>query len=110
MKKVTVEVVDDLSGAPIRDGNGRTISFAFDGQKFEIDLSNDNIQAMRDALDPFIRAARQATPKRRAPQGKNPDLQVIRDWANSNGFAVSDRGRVAAPIREAYEASHPDAS
>lgn len=110
MKKVTVEVVDDLSGAPIRDGNGRTVSFAFDGEKFEIDLSNENIQALSDALSPFVRAARPETPQRRSRQTKNPNLQLIRDWANSNGFAVSDRGRVAAPIREAYEASHPDAS
>lgn len=33
--------------------------------------------------------------------------QDIREWARSNGYEVSDRGRIAAAIREEYEAANP---
>ncbi len=33
---------------------------------------------------------------------------VVRAWAVANGFAVSDRGRLPAEVRQAYGAAHPD--
>jgi hypothetical protein len=30
----------------------------------------------------------------------------MRDWARSNGYDVSDRGRVSAEVRKAFEAAH----
>lgn len=36
--------------------------------------------------------------------GKSPaELQAIRDWANSNGYEVAERGRIKADIVAAYE-------
>jgi len=32
--------------------------------------------------------------------------KAIREWARKNGHEVSDRGRIAAPIMEAFEAAH----
>ena len=34
-----------------------------------------------------------------------PSSKEIRDWARSNGYDVSDRGRVSAEIRQAFEAA-----
>lgn len=31
----------------------------------------------------------------------------IRTWAREHGYAVSDRGRIAADVRRAYERDHP---
>ncbi|MBK3573500.1 Lsr2 family protein [Streptomyces sp. MBT65] len=36
-----------------------------------------------------------------------PEDEPIRRWARANGYAVNDRGRVPASIREAYEMSRP---
>jgi hypothetical protein len=59
------------------------------------------------------------TPKRRGRTSENsaksfsatPSMsreqrEAIRSWANSNGFTVGDRGRIAANIVEAFEAAH----
>lgn len=105
MKKVTVQIVDDLSGSVISEGDGRSISFSFDDESFEIDLSNEHIEQFRDLLAPYITASRQVGKKRRTALAKSPELQIIRDWARSNGIQVSDRGRIAASVREAYAAS-----
>jgi hypothetical protein len=34
------------------------------------------------------------------------DTAALRSWARDNGYTVSDRGRVASSIVEAYEAAH----
>jgi hypothetical protein len=36
---------------------------------------------------------------------RDPEGEAIRLWARANGYLVSDRGRIPASIREAYEAS-----
>ena len=35
---------------------------------------------------------------------------VIRTWARANGWEVGVRGRLPAPLLEAYAAAHPDDS
>ncbi|WP_240797869.1 histone-like nucleoid-structuring protein Lsr2 [Streptomyces sp. F001] len=35
----------------------------------------------------------------------SPEDEAIRLWARANGYLVNDRGRIPAPVREAYEAS-----
>lgn len=108
MKKVTVQLVDDLDGAVIGEGSGRTVRFAFDGQSFEIDLSQDNEQHLRDLLGPYLNAARAVKAGRRAanpPKSGSSELQAIREWARGHGMEVSDRGRISATVREAYAAS-----
>jgi hypothetical protein len=105
VKKVTVQIVDDLSGSVIPDGDGRSITFSFDGESFEIDLSNEHVEQFRDLLAPYINAARQVGKRRRTLVAKSPEVQAIRDWARANGIEVSDRGRISATVREAYAAS-----
>ena len=115
MKKTTIQLFDDLSGDVISDGNGRTVEFSVDGDSYEIDLSDGNIDALREALAPFISAGRAAGRGRvgRAPSRgasgsglSSEQLSAVRSWAAENGYPVSDRGRVAASIREAYDAAH----
>jgi len=102
-------LVDDLDGGAAE----RTIAFSWDKTTYEIDLSKKNIAALEKALKPYLGAARTV----RQPSGsarhrgtravatKRADLQSIRDWARANGHPVSERGRIAAPIIEAYEDS-----
>jgi hypothetical protein len=112
-QKVTTHLVDDLSGDTIAEGAGRTISFAFDGNSYEIDLSNDNFDKLRDALSDYIAAARKVSGRstRDASAGsKNRsdpnELAKIRVWAMANGHEVAARGRISQQVRDAYEAAN----
>ena len=33
-------------------------------------------------------------------------VQAVRDWARQNGYTVSDRGRIAKSIQDAFDAAH----
>lgn len=114
-KRVTVQIIDDLTGAVVEESDGRTVDFAFDGSSYEIDLSGESIARFRSDLEPYIAAAR---PKPRATGGSarssrstaspnRDELRAIREWAQANGVQVSQRGRIAAAVREAYLKAQP---
>lgn len=109
-QKVNIVLVDDIDGNEADE----TVSFALDGTSYEIDLSNDNAAKLRDALAGYVGHARKVSGGRRGRRtggssgsaGSDGDTRAIREWAKSNGYEVSDRGRVSAEIREAYAAAH----
>lgn len=110
-QKTFIQLVDDLDGSPIADGEGRTLTFSLDGAAYEIDLHDSHVDELTSALSPFLSAGRRTGRKQtpsRGPAGKsNPaELQAIREWARANGHEVSDRGRVSGSVREAYDAAH----
>ena len=104
-------LLDDLDGSEAE----RTVTFAWDGRTYEVDLSKKNIAAFEKTMKPYLAVARSARGASARPAGRSrqagprarrrDDLQVIRDWARANGHSVSDRGRVSASIIEAYEAA-----
>lgn len=108
-KKTMVQLVDDLSGQSIDDGEGRTIRFAFDGAEYEIDLSNSNIEEFSNSLERFVRASRRVAGRRKtggtAGRGSGGDNETaaIREWAESQGLKVASRGRISADIVERYK-------
>ncbi|MGK9149482.1 Lsr2 family protein [Plantibacter flavus] len=53
----TVTTVDDITGEPL-DDRGESLVFVFDGSAYEIDLSADNAAAFREAVAPYVSAAR----------------------------------------------------
>ena len=55
-QKVVVELVDDLNGTVSDDIS--TVSFALDGAVYEIDLTEDNAERLRDTIADFVSAAR----------------------------------------------------
>ncbi|AUG29131.1 MULTISPECIES: Lsr2 family protein [Microbacterium] len=115
-QKVIVELVDDLDGTPIAHGKGGSVSFALGKKSYEIDLSDENLAKLEDALAPFISAARASSPAtnggarrtgaRSSRKASGKDLGVVREWARANGHTVSERGRVPAAVLEAYTAAH----
>ena len=105
-QKVQVTLVDDIDGS-IAD---ETITFALDGVSYEIDLSDGHAKALRESFAEWVGHARRAggrrAPARRGtsrPATSASDAGKIREWARENGFEVSERGRISAEIREAYE-------
>lgn len=107
-QRVHIVLEDDIDG----DAAEETVRFALDGNSYEIDLSAQNAAKLRDALAPYVGAARRSTGGRggrkssrgRGGSGSNPS--EIREWARANGHQVSDRGRVPAEIKAAYDAAN----
>jgi hypothetical protein len=104
-QRVQVLLTDDLDGSEAAG----TLLFGLDGATYEIDLNEANEGKLREALAPYLGAARRtggrrgAKPVRRMGGAKTPDTAEIRAWAKEKGYDVNDRGRVPATIREAYE-------
>ncbi len=113
-QKVTTHLVDDLNGETIEEGRGRTMSFSFDGNHYEIDLTDDNADALREKFSDYVAAARKVSGRQGrsgssssvAKRGNSDELAKIREWANANGHEVSSRGRISQAVRDAYEAAH----
>ncbi len=100
----TTEYLDDISGTKA----DKTVTFGYDGQTYEIDLSKANIRAFDKAIAPYVGAARKvrATRSRAGrPASRTHDVAAIRGWARANGYDVSGRGRIAAAVIEAYQAA-----
>lgn len=103
---VTVHI-DDLSGVESADALTRV--FSLDGTTYEIDLTPESYGKLVEALEPYVRAGRRrggagkksASPK---PTGRQ-DTAKIRDWGRKNGYTLSDRGRIPAPVVDAYNAA-----
>ncbi len=107
-QKVQVILVDDLDGGQADE----TVQFGLDGASYELDLSTQNAQKLRDAFAPYVGQARRvgargAGRKRSSRSSRgDTDASAMREWARANGYEVSDRGRVSATVTEAYKAAH----
>ncbi|MFG6402513.1 Lsr2 family protein [Microbacterium sp. P04] len=97
--------LDDLDGSELGD-NPQPLTFALEGVQYEIDLSPDNATRLREALDPFITAARVTDEPSHRPQTRTTrsmDRKAIREWAKANNLDVSERGRISDEVLTAYE-------
>ena len=103
-QRVRVDLVDDVDGSPAEE----SVNFALDGVNYVIDLSAENASKLRDALSLWVDHARRTGGRRtrgRRPTG-GPTANEVRQWAKSQGYEVSKRGRVSNEIREAYQRTH----
>lgn len=107
-QKIHIVLEDDIDGSEAAE----TVTFGLDGTSYEIDLNEKNAAALRDALATYVGHGRKvgSAPRRgrkaTASPTSGPSAKEIRDWARENGHDVPDRGRVAAEVREAYDAAH----
>jgi hypothetical protein len=113
-QKVQVLLTDDLDGGEASE----TLNFGLEGTAYEIDLSKDNADGLRDALARYVGAARKVSKAaaktsgggRSKSSGSGTTLDrdqaaAIRTWAKGAGLKVSDRGRIPASVVEQYNAS-----
>ena len=110
-QKYIVQLVDDLTNESIEDGAGETIAFGLDGVNYAIDLKSDNADAFREALSRYVAVARKSSGAAKAGpaatrSSSKTDLKVVREWAATNGYTVSSRGRIPAQVQEAYALAH----
>ena len=101
----TVTFVSDLSGEPA-DPDTATVQFALDGTDYEIDLTDGEQSELREMLKPFISAARRSSRADQANTEMPVSNQELRAWAIESGFDLPKRGRIPAPVRDAYDAAH----
>jgi hypothetical protein len=59
--RTEVLLVDDLDG---ETPAGATVKFALEDAEYEIDLTDENAEAMREALSRYVKAARKVPPSR----------------------------------------------
>lgn len=107
-------LVDDLTKESGDDIVG--VDFAFKGVPYHIDLGPTNLKAFEDALAPYIEAGERLSARSTSnhrPVSRRPitatdreQNQAIRDWANSQGMKVSERGRIPANVLEAFHRAH----
>lgn len=109
-QRTVVQLTDDLDGKAIPDGKGETIRFGLDRTDYEIDLTDKNAKALRDAVGKYVAAARRtsggsrsAGARRNSASSRNEpardyDPKTVRAWAATQGIEVSQRGRVPADL------------
>jgi hypothetical protein len=115
-QQTTVRFIDDLDGS---DAAG-TFDFSLEGRNYQIDLSDENAAKLREALTPFIDAARKAgarspgrgraraqrrTSEEKPVRSSRQETAAIREWARANGHKVNDRGRIPKVVIDAYQAA-----
>lgn len=120
-KRITIEIFDDTNGSRAE----QTVPFGLDGVSYEIDLSTTNANALREALAPYVSAARRTGGRRiKVAVGQSTDSQKqqpepstsytpthdIRAWARENGYEVADQGRISKTVVEAYHSSRRNVS
>jgi hypothetical protein len=109
-QKIVTTLVDDLDGSELKQGEGKTITFALEGSTYEIDLSEKNEKALRAALEPYLKAARSSSKSKMArsagsTRSNKEELSAARSWLRANGHDVSDRGRIPATLLEKFRAA-----
>jgi hypothetical protein len=116
-QRVHVLLVCDLHADEIE--GTETVGFGLDGSSYEIDVCDQHAAELRDTFAPFVGAARRAgrsgggagrrggrTGGRAGASGDKQRVAEIRAWARAHGHQVSERGRIAASVRQAYESAH----
>ncbi|WP_225755115.1 Lsr2 family protein [Actinotalea sp. Marseille-Q4924] len=107
-QKNVVMLIDDLDGGDADE----TVSFSLDGVSYEIDLNAENAAKLRDAFASWVGHGRRVGGRTRSA-GRRParssggagggNSTEIREWARSNGYTVSDRGRIPAEVKAAFD-------
>ncbi len=101
-----VRLTDDIDGSTAVE----TVPFAVDGRSYEIDLSAEHADNLRQSLAQFVAAARStgrgnasvAPGRVHAGRPSAADSSAVRAWAKENGVPVSGRGRIPDDVLAQY--------
>lgn len=91
-----------------------TVTFGYEGANYAFELCAEHLDELNNVMHGYIASARRADgPTRRARSrggtaraGAGEGLGAVRAWAREAGYEVSDRGRIPAEVRQAYDAAH----
>ena len=117
-QKTVVTLIDDLDESEADE----TVEFGIDGVSYEIDLSDTNASGLRDAFASYIANARRTAGRRNSARWRSATAgtsrgtrtatgstsadreqnKAIRDWARTQGYEVSERGRIPGSVVTAF--------
>lgn len=114
-RKIHVVLTCDLDDDEVPAAE--TMTFAVNGTSYAFELCQRHLEEFNAAFAGYVAAARReddarssrrgagssATGLRAARSAGREDLSAIRSWARANGYQVSDRGRIPAEVRQAWE-------
>lgn len=111
MKQTFTRIVDDLTHEVLDEGEGETLTFSFQNKSYSIDLGQKNADEFRKVMQKYASVATQEVarlPRAASTSTKSnkEELAAIRVWAKDNGHAVSERGRIAQSIQDAFHAAN----
>ena len=108
-QRTVVTVLCDLPHDSEVEGT-ESISFAVDGNAYQIDLCPPHSEEFGTKVGAFAAHARRALSggrRRRArPAPGRRRGADIREWARNRGHEIGDRGRIPDSVLAAYEAAH----
>ncbi len=111
VQRVQTLLIDDIDDSAAAE----TVVFGLDGVTYEIDLNSDHADSLRSDLAKWIGHGRKQQSAKKAAPAPTPsrggaahraELAKVREWARANGHDVSERGRIAGSIQEAYARAH----
>lgn len=78
-----------------------SVEFGLDGKRYRVDLTHRNAATLREILAPYIAVATQE--KVGSPRRSREEMKAMRAWARSNGWQLSDKGRIPDEARKGYD-------
>ncbi|MGH9059578.1 MAG: Lsr2 dimerization domain-containing protein [Acidimicrobiales bacterium] len=119
--KTVVILLCDLHEGEVRAE--ATVSFAANGTTYEMELCPEHLAQYEGTIEAWTKGARPVTTTRRrraAPTRESgredggqrrgePDPGEVREWARANGYEISDRGRVAQAVLDAFRTAQSTA-
>jgi hypothetical protein len=114
-KQTVITLTDDIDGGEAAE----TVEFGIDGYLYNIDLSSEHAEELRDRLTAYqefgTRLGRYTTrtlapsTARRAPNRGDKQRNIdIRRWAAENGLPIKDRGKISEAVIAKYDAAHSE--
>jgi nucleoid-associated protein Lsr2 len=85
-----------------------TVQFGYAGQSYEFELCADHLKEFHEVMQRFASAARpagrggsggRARSPRQSRRAGGPELAALRAWAQENGYAINERGRIPLSVR-----------
>ena len=107
-QKVLVQLLDDLDGSEANT----TRRFGWEGNDYEIDLSDKNDAALVKVIEKYVASARRVGKSPNRAKGRTlhsvatgVDAAAVRAWAAANSITVNVKGRIPASVVEQYRAA-----
>ena len=111
-QKTITQLVDDLDDTPLEAGAGQTVSFSIGSQAYEIDLTDEHADELREAFSRYVNAGRKvggrAAPRTSAqtkPATSDVSPRAVREWAKANKVQLSPRGRIPQSVIDQFKAA-----
>src|SRR5688500_8037439 len=90
------------------------VTLGWGREQWELDLCPTHNAELSSQFDTWTAKARRTgssrggggSARRTGTFGTTTDANAVREWAKANGYKVGEKGRIAADVRQAYDAAN----